>query len=139
MNKLILALLIAALLSLIAPAQATIYVGGEDGVTSITAAIALAKENETIIVYEGIYIENVVIDKPLILKASGNVTIEARNDSATVVWIKAHNVVVSGFNIKRGYVGIRLNNVQNSKIENNSVFENDFGIALLSSSGNNSK
>jgi parallel beta-helix repeat protein len=135
MNKLILAVLIAAFL-LIMPAQATIYVGGDDGVTSISEAIEKAKENETIIVSEGIYSENVVIDKPLVLKASGNVTIEARNDSATVVWIKAHNVVFSSFNVKEGYIGIRLNNVQNCKIENNSVFENDYGIALLSSSGN---
>jgi parallel beta-helix repeat protein len=135
MNKLTLAFLIAAFL-LVLPVQATIYVGGDEGVTSISEAIALAKENETIIVYEGIYHENVVIDKPLVLKTSGNVTIEARDDSASVVWIKAHNVVFSSFHVKRGYNGISLNNVQSGKIENNSVFENDFGIALISSCNN---
>jgi len=45
MNKLILAVLIAAFL-LVLPVQATIYVGGDEGVTSISEAIALAKENE---------------------------------------------------------------------------------------------
>ena len=44
-----------------------------------------AKEDETIIVYEGIYHENVVIDKPLVLKASGNVTIDALDNYKIVV------------------------------------------------------
>jgi pectin methylesterase-like acyl-CoA thioesterase len=66
MNKLILAVLIAALF-LVLPVQATIYVGGEDGVTTVSEAIEKANENETIIVYEGVYRENVVIDKPLVL------------------------------------------------------------------------
>jgi hypothetical protein len=78
MNKLILAVLIAAYLLLIFPAQATIYVGGENGVPTISEVIEKASENETIIVCEGIYRENVVIDKTLILKASGNVTFRIR-------------------------------------------------------------
>ncbi len=52
MNKLTFAFLIAAFLLLIVPAQATIYVGGEAGVPSISEAIEKASENETIIVYE---------------------------------------------------------------------------------------
>jgi len=51
MNKLILAVLIAAFL-LVLPVQATIYVGGDEGVTSISEAIATAKENESISIYE---------------------------------------------------------------------------------------
>jgi parallel beta-helix repeat protein len=136
MNKLILAFLIAAFLLLIAPAQATIYVGGETGVPSISEAIEKANENETIIVCEGIYSENVAIDKPLILKASGNVTIKAADDSSFVVWIRANNVVFSGFNVKGGFAGIHLGNVRGCRIENNSVSENDYGIGLISSSGN---
>jgi parallel beta-helix repeat protein len=136
MNKLTLAFLIAAFLLLIAPVQATIYVGGEAGVPSISEAIEKATENETIIVCEGIYRENVAIDKPLILKASGNVTIEAADDSDFVVWIEANNVVFSGFSVKGGFAGIHLGNVLGCRIENNSVFENDFGIGLISSSGN---
>jgi len=82
----------------------------------------------------------VVIDKPLILKASGNVTIEALNDSDFVVWIRANNVVFSGFNVKGGFVGILLGYVhgcsRGCRIENNSVIENDYGISVLFSSGN---
>ncbi len=103
---------------------------------TIKESLNMAENGDTIIVCEGTYRENVVIDKPLVLKAAGNVTIEAADDSAPVVWIEANNVVFSSFHVKGGYVGIRLNNVQNCKIENNNVFENDFGIALLSSSGN---
>ena len=136
MNKLILAFLIAAFLLLIAPAQAAIYVGGEAGVPSISEAIEKATENETIIVSEGIYLENVVIDKPLILKASGNVTIEAADDSDFVVWIRANNVVFSGFNVTEGFAGISLVYVQGCRIENNSVIENDHGIVLFFSGGN---
>jgi pectin methylesterase-like acyl-CoA thioesterase len=81
MNKLILAIT-ATFLIIIVPAQATIYVGGEAGLASISEAIEAATENETIIVYEGIYRENVVIDKPLILKAAGNVTVEAADNGS---------------------------------------------------------
>ncbi len=139
MNKLTLAFLIAAFLLLIVPAQATIYVGGETGVPSISEAINKAKENETIIVCEGIYRENVVIDKSLILKASGNVTIEALDNNKDVMLIKANNVAFSGFNVTGGNAGIGLDNVQGCEIENNSMFENDYGIGLISSSGNSIK
>ncbi|RCV65428.1 CASH domain-dontaining protein [Methanophagales archaeon] len=135
MNKLILAFLIAAFL-LVLPVQATIYVGGEDGLATISEAIKKANENETIIVCEGIYSENVVIDKPLILKTAGNVTIEAAESNKDVVSIKASNVVFSGFNVKCGYVGIHLDKLQGCEIENNSVFGNDIGISLNTSSGN---
>ena len=103
---------------------------------TIQEAVDMAEEGDTIVVCEGIYHENVVIDKPLIVKASGNVTIESFDDSNFTVWIKANNVVFSGFNVKGGYIGIRLSNVHGCRIENNSVVENDFGIALISSSGN---
>jgi len=66
MNKFIVAVLIAAAL-LVLPAQATIYVGGDDGVPTISEAIEIAKGDETIIVYEGVYRENVIIDKPVVL------------------------------------------------------------------------
>ena len=91
---------------IIAPVQATIYVGCEDGLVSISEAIEKAKENETIIVCGGIYKENVVIYKPLILKAMGNVTIEALDDSKEVVVIEANNVVFSGFSVKGGSCGV---------------------------------
>ncbi|MCW3130446.1 MAG: right-handed parallel beta-helix repeat-containing protein [Methanophagales archaeon] len=103
---------------------------------TIQEAVDMAEDGDTIIVCEGIYHENVVIDKPLILKAAGNVTIEAPDTAKKVVLIKANNVVFSSFNVKGGYVGIGLDNAQGCEIENNSVFENDFGIALRSSSGN---
>ena len=103
---------------------------------TIQEAVDMAEEGATVIVCEGIYHENVVIDKPLIVKASGNVTIEALDNNKDVERINANNVVFSGFNVKGGYGGICLYNVQGCRIENNSVFENDFGIALLSSSGN---
>ena len=45
MDKLTLAFLIAAFLLLIAPAQATIYVGGETGVPSISEASEKEKDN----------------------------------------------------------------------------------------------
>lgn len=117
MNKLILAL-IAAFLLLIAPAQSAIYVVGDAGLTSISEAIEKASENETIIVCEGVYRENVVIDKPLILKASGNVTIEAPDNNKDVMLIKANNVVFSGFKVTGGNAGIGLDNAQGCEIEN---------------------
>jgi nitrous oxidase accessory protein len=133
MNKLIFVCLIVSFLLLIVPAQATIYVGGDEGVATISDAIEKAKKNENIIVYEGIYKENVVIEKPLVLKASGNVTIVSADPRSPVIKIKAKNVAFSGFNVKGGYDGIRLLSVQWCKIENNSVCENYFSGIHLSS------
>ena len=82
MNKLILAFVIAAFLLIIVPAQATIYVGGEDGVATISEAIEKASENETIIVYEGVYKENIEVDKSISIRSYGkskDTVIEANN------------------------------------------------------------
>ena len=103
---------------------------------TIQEAVDMAIDGDTIIVCDGTYHENVVIDKPLILKASGNVTIEASDDSKEVVLIKANNVVFSGFNVKGGFAGVYLDNVRRCRVENNSVFENEFGIGLVYSRGN---
>lgn len=99
---------------------------------TIQEAVDMARDGDTIVVCEGIYRENVVIDKPLILKATGNVIIEALNPRSPVVWLKANNVVFSGFNVTTGgVVGILLDTVWGCRIENNSCSTNCFLLSKI--------
>ena len=140
MNKLTLAFLIAAFL-LVLPVQATIYVGGDEGVTSISEAIALAKENETIIVYEGIYRENIEVDKSVSIRSydkASDTVIEANKYSwKNIVSIRANNVTISGFTIRNSVGdGIYLDAVEGCNISGNNIYSTQIGIHLFSSSNN---
>ena len=140
MNKLILAVLIAAFLLLIAPAQATIYVGGEDGVPTISDAIEKASENETIIVYEGIYRENIEVDKSVSIRSYGKASdtvIEAKNSGKNIANIRANNVTISGFTIRNSVGdGIYLDTVEGCNISGNNIYSTRIGIYLLASTNN---
>jgi nitrous oxidase accessory protein len=141
MNKLILAFLIAAVL-LVLPVQATIYVGGEEGVNTISEAIEKATENETIIVYEGIYIENIEIDKSVSILSYGgalDTVIEAKNSWKDVVIIRVNKVTISGFTIRNRNSkadGIYLDAVEGCNISDNNIHSTRIGIYLFLSNGN---
>ncbi len=94
-------------------AQTTLHVD-DDGVqwpgayTTISAALTVAANGYTIIVHEGTYIENVVINKSLSLIGAGNTTtiIDGNidgNDDGNAVTITASNVTVSGFTVTGGW------------------------------------
>ena len=139
MNKLILAFLIVAFL-LVLPVQATIYVGGEDGFPSISEAILEAKENETIIVYEGIYKENIEVDKSVSIRSYGKASdtvIGAKYSWKNIANIRANKVTISGFTIRNSVGdGIYLDTVEGCNISANNIYSTRFGIRLFSSSNN---
>ncbi len=132
------------------PAPAAEYITVNNGAgegadfTSIQAAVDAAKNGDTIIVYSGIYIENVDVNKELtIISQSGNpedTVVQAASSSDHVFHVTADGVKISGFNITGArdtyYAGICLGGVGYCLIENNTASENFYGICLESSSSN---
>ncbi len=132
---------------------ATIYV--PDDYESIQEAIDNANNGDTIIVRDGIYYENVEIDKSVTLKSengSANCIIDG-SKRGNVITIKADKVVIEGFSIRNSgqewwliangiktkikspYAGIFIVSDCNV-IKNNNVSNNDDGIYLCYSSNN---
>ena len=109
---------------------------------TIQVAINAAVSGSTILVKNGTYTENVVINKMLsLLGENCETTIIDGGGTEDSVRISANNVTISGFTIKNSgqgfYDGIALNHVINCNVHGNTITDNSFGI-LLSSSDNNS-
>lgn len=117
----------------------TIYVDddGKADYTSIQAAINASPEGYTVFVYDGVYYENIVIDKHVnLIGENPATTIIDGNKSDDVIHITSTGRVnISGFTIrnsgKEGYpnysAGIELHSNYNN-ITNNIITENKCGI-----------
>jgi len=80
----------------------TLYVGGSGtgNYTTIQSAIDNANSGDTVYVYNGIYYENVVVDKTINLTGEDrNTTIIDGGGSVDVVYVNADDVNVQGFKI----------------------------------------
>jgi len=104
----------------------TIYV--RDNYSKIQEAINAAKDGDVIIVRDGVYYENLVINKSIILKSENgpeNCTIDG-NNSGDVIVINADGVTIEGFTVRgSGYwdAGIKVNS-DNNDIRNNNIVSN---------------
>lgn len=119
----------------------TLYVGGtgEGNFSKIQDAINASSDNDTVLVYDGTYYENLIVNKSINLIGSDNTsTIINGTYGLYVVQIKSSYVNISNFNIKHGRVGILILGPEYSSnnIGNNWFFENWEGIRLENSSGN---
>jgi len=127
------------------PNGKTLYVGGNGphNYTKIQNAINDAEDGDTIIVYPGIYYENIIIDKSinLIGKNKYNTVIDG-NYRGDVVKITRGEVKLSGFTIRNSKksferAGILIHNSDHVTIENNIITDNgDQGIKIFSSNYN---
>jgi nitrous oxidase accessory protein len=132
-------LLLAVLLSCFSAFSNTVFVSKDGQVASLSKAIEIAKEGDTIIVSKGIYREgNILIDKRLFLLGVNYPTIDGEKKSE-VISIKHDSVVINGFNvINCAYgtitdpAGIKSYGVNNITIENNVLDNNFFGIYIQS-------
>ncbi|MCD4821527.1 MAG: PGF-pre-PGF domain-containing protein [Methanococcoides sp.] len=124
----------------------TIYVD-DDGTAdyaTITEAVYNANDEDTIIVYNGTYVENVFVNKELtIISQSGNpnyTIVQAANSNDHVFHVTKDNVTISGFNatgaMDAGNAGIYLYEVKRCIVTNNKLPNNWFGIWLDGSSNN---
>jgi parallel beta-helix repeat protein len=122
-------------------AATTWYVDGSGGsdFTAISDAVASAVAGDTIIVKDGTYIENVVVDKALTIKSENGFAttlVQAASTTADVFRVTAEAVTIDGFTVSgatsMGKAGIHLYGYSASGciIENNLCAGNSYGIAL---------
>ncbi len=116
-----------------------LYVGGsgEGNYTSIQEAINAASNGDTIFVYNGMYKENVVIDKSInLIGESIDETIIDGNRSNDVIRVEAGNVKIANFTIqysgrKENMAGIYIVGSY-CRIENCKIIKNNRGIYMIS-------
>ncbi len=102
--------------------------------SNLQAAIDAASVGDTLQVAPGDY-DRITVQKSLNLVGNGAV-IRAGNRDACVN-VEANDVRISGFLVRDGFYGIKLNNVMGCTIANNTVIHcAQPGIALLFSNGN---
>jgi parallel beta-helix repeat protein len=120
-------------------ASNTIYVGtgfGNDSAT-INGGIGLANDGDTVFVYSGIYYENVIVDKTIILMGEHrDATIIDALGNGDVIQVTADWVNISGFSIINGSSGIKLDSVRNCRVFDNNASDSNDGIVLLTSDYN---
>ena len=118
---------------------ADIYVddnGGKDYAT-IQDAINSANVGDTIVVYSGIYHENLFIFKTINIEGSGkgNCIIDGSGNN-TAVELDADNVTIQGFTIKNATYAVRVENASNCTITGNTIRQTNYGIYMDNSSNN---
>ncbi len=115
---------------------ASIYV--PDDYIKIQWAIDNATTGDMIIIRDGVYIENLNVDKTLTLTSengSANCIIKAANTSGYTFNITADGVTISGFTIEGALVGIYIS-ADNCNITENVCFNNNYGILFMHSNNN---
>jgi parallel beta-helix repeat protein len=114
--------------------------GGAD-FTGIQDAINKASAGDTILVYSGIYYENVVVNKSVTLRGSGHPVVDAGGEGCAIT-LTADEITLVGFNATNSGrlwwsdVGIKVTS-NNNTITGNNVSSNGVGIRLDDSSNNN--
>ncbi|HIH70356.1 NosD domain-containing protein [Methermicoccus shengliensis] len=133
----IIVLLLSALLLVLScgtASSSTLYV--PDGYPTIQAAVDNATAGDTIVIRNGTYLENVVVNKSITITSDSGpdyTTVNASNESDNVFTITASNVSITGLTIGRARdvairAGVYLGGVQNCTISNNVITGNARGI-----------
>jgi parallel beta-helix repeat protein len=110
--------------------------------TTIQAAINAANSGQTIRAFNGVYHENLVVNKALTIKAASSPVIDG-GAAGNCISVSANNVVISGFEIRNGYNGIS-GQTSGSTFSNNTMHDNlnipgsaGVGILLWGDNDNN--
>ncbi|WP_265581117.1 NosD domain-containing protein [Methanofollis aquaemaris] len=112
----------------------TLYVdddGGEGVYTTIQAAVDAAKSVDTIVVRNGTYTENVLVDKGLTIRAENGteaVTVTAASPTKPVFDLKADGITVEGFSV-RGPTNTHVAGIESVGYDECRIIGNDCGGA----------
>jgi len=120
---------------------------GSDGnkdFSSIQEAVNAARPGDTVYVYNGLYTENVYLDKEISVRSISGMPdtniVTAKNPHDHVFHVNANNVTISGFYINGASdplkAGIYLEKTHGILISNNKLSNNQLGIYLDSSTTN---
>ncbi|TQD24370.1 nitrous oxide reductase family maturation protein NosD [Methanolobus vulcani] len=125
----------------------TVGGSGEADYPSIQNAVDNATDGDIILIYPGIYSENIEVDKELAILSTtedpANSIVEAKSTEDNVFYVTANNVTISGLTI-RGAVydqsgddkaGVWLDNVKGCQIIGNNL-TNNIGVFLIDSNEN---
>ena len=94
----------------------------------IQDAIDNASDGDTVFVYSGVYYENVIMNKPIILVGEDrNSTIIDGLNKGSVIKVKTESVLIENFTIRNGTNGVEDNSDKTS-ISHNIIINNDKGI-----------
>jgi parallel beta-helix repeat protein len=109
------------------------YVGGSGpgNYSNIQDAIDNASNDDTIFVYNGIYYENIILDKSInLIGDDKEKTIIDGEGISDIITIFADQVAIRGFTIRNGHFGILIQNSSNHLIYGNNIIENLHGISV---------
>lgn len=104
---------------------------------SIAAAIRAAQPGDTVQVAQGMYAEQLLIDKPIMLQGIGRPTLSAQG-SGDVIRVRSADVSIDGFIIRDSGIDLAAKNSgihvetasDRARISNNSLAYNLFGVWL---------
>lgn len=122
-----------------APRTWTVDDNGPADFSKIQEAVNAANPGDTILVKNGAYNENVVVNKTvsLIGESKNTTIINGMNDGKNTLWVTASNVTVTGFTIQgSSKYGMYLAGTRSSLIYGNIIKNNYYGIFATWSSDN---
>ena len=136
----VLIILLSLLLSGSAGRAGNIEVGYNKGVSTITEALRIAEDGDTILVSAGTYREkNIVINKSIVLLGKDYPVLDGEH-AYEILSVKASRVVIRGFRLIHSGVSsmvdiaaIKIYNARNVTISDNILYDTFFGICAQSS------
>ncbi len=122
----------------------TLYVGGAGpgNYTTIQAAIDDANPGDTVFAYNSTYYEDLYVDKSLSVIGEGRSTTMIEGSGPEYVvrvvadWVNITGFTVTGNGSVSTLAGMDLRDVHNCQIADNTIWKNEYGILLMSSSNN---
>ncbi|GAG91354.1 unnamed protein product, partial [marine sediment metagenome] len=87
-----------------------VKIDGSGDYTSIQNAVNAASEGSTIMIYNGTYSENLIINKSLIIKGEDKINTFINADRGIAFDIKSNDIEISGLTILNADIGISIDN-----------------------------